>query len=376
MMTAAATTTATTAVAIVPILARHPGNIAEATVTHKPPTVNLMSRLMARLESLENSIKKHQSHFHENIPYHTHTQNPRIPDHSHKPHPIFHRMTSPAPLAMMYPGRPNPAATAYPPPAVNGNLGVMQYTRVPPVYGNQQLVTNQPQNWHPHLRYQQQSHQQQQQQNHQQQQIQVRRSHVNVVYVPTTHTPPPPIVQALTTHALPALTLAPTTAAPTTSVPVAAAPAAAVNEAMIDRITARLVDQLIGANATATAPLTNNRENQIVSDIMANGLEELGLPPEVIQELQAAREQHMIQQANIRRYQELLRLTNNSGHHQIPNVPSTPNNRNPIPTPQSHVDQWRLIQPPIYQDPLAAVLDPLAGIWGPPLVNPGPSGFW
>lgn len=158
--------------------------------------------------------------------------------------------------------------------------------------------------------------------------------------------PPPPQIPKITPPPTQPTTHAPTTAAPTTTTQAPTVRTTAgfsnngaeqgqLDEAMINRISSRLVDHLTGVQTNSSQ--SSSQENQIVNDWLANGLEEI--PLALVLAMRAERQRRLYQE----QYRQKL-LNNQKKNNQ---------------TPVTQAPAWRST---LYHDPLGAafgIFDPI-----------------
>jgi hypothetical protein len=333
--------------------------------TAAPPgqSDSLINRLLAKVQELEKSIKQHEIHAHSHIPDHTHTPHPLVARLTSTPYPFMTANAStkkpssnnPKPSHAHVPNQPFVPAPVQPANDIYATTDLSVGVKHEKVIKTNAAVTEiNPVNqgagflhWHPHPVQDQHGHGQP--------------GHVPGVveghaHAVVTNRPPPPRPPTVQTTAAPTvLTTLPhttTSTAPPTQAPDANAAVANgyMDDAMINRLTARIVDHLTGT--TTNTNYTNSQENQIVNDWLSNGLEEL--PPGILLAIQAAHNNRLLQQQNFRHYRHPINKQQTQNAHN--------NYNNQLPPDYAPVQQWR---PPVYRDPLAEVLDPL--LWTAPL---------
>ncbi|XP_045176984.2 guanylate cyclase 2G-like [Mercenaria mercenaria] len=273
----------------------------------------LINRLLAKVQALEKSIKEHELH-------------------SHGQHILPGHSLSPQQLIVGLPSTP-PTKSGQHIPSVHGQATPANVPSTQSAAGHI--------HWHPHYHYPQQGHE-----------------HPatlpgSQVHGATTNKPPPPRPPSVQTFPapLPTTTLAPTTAAKTTTASYVTGDILNGNmdEAMIHRISSRIVDHLTGTTTNTT--YTNNQETRIVNALLTH-LDEL--PPALLLAIESARERRLLQQQNQRHY--------NNQNYQQPTQHFQNSQTQALPQ-QARVQQWR---PPVYRDPLASIFDPI--IWNNPLM--------
>lgn len=328
----------------------------------------LISRLLAKVESLEKTIKNHELHAHAHIPDHTHTphplllglsstlaptvkvpkeQNPVVDGHAHVSAYPTHHTPTPHTLALdNLLGHRNLGHAHFPHQHVHvptqptnhihsANDTYRQQTtnaRIPSFYDH----AHHPHHWHPHPHYPGYnrgyiSH--------------APDSHLHQFHVPTSHRPPLPTYKTTSTT-----TLAPQT---TTSRKMASTSneqfSGQIDEVMLNRISSKIVDQLTSTNATHS-----NNEERVVNDWFSGGIDDIG--PGLLLAAKSLEQKRLLHIINQRLYEQSLQ---NNRQKSESTLSKNQAQANPPTT------SWST---PAFNNPFAPVTDPLASLWGASII--------